>query len=140
MGYEHVVPQLISRINQIVSESGSIIDVQGGGSSTRSFCYISDFGLAFDALWRNALPSSIYNIGTELEVPISSVVEILLSCAGASLTINSIPSPAGGTSRRCPDTSKIRDLGFNAIVDLKQGLKLSYEWYTSQNSYGGTLP
>ena len=69
MGYEHVVPQLISRINQIISESGSIIDVQGGGSSTRSFCYISDFGLAFDALWRNALPSSIYNIGTELEVP-----------------------------------------------------------------------
>ena len=83
---------------------------------------------------------SITVLGTELEVPISSIVEILLSCAGASLTINSIPSPAGGTSRRCPDTSKIRDLGFNAIVDLNQGLKLSYEWYTSQNSYGGTLP
>ena len=80
--------------------------------------------------------SSIYNIGTELEVPISTIVEILLTCADASLTINSIPSPEGGTSRRCPDTSKIRDLGFNAIVDLKQGLKLSYEWYTSQNSHG----
>ena len=140
MGNEHVVPQLITRINQITSESGSVIDVQGGGSSTRSFCYITDFGLAFDALWRKGLPSTIYNIGTELEVSISTIVEILLSCAGSSLSINSVPSPEGGTSRRCPDTSKIRDLGFNAKVDLQQGLKLSYEWYTAQNSHGGTMP
>jgi nucleoside-diphosphate-sugar epimerase len=42
-----------------------------------------------------------------------------------------IPGPAavGGTPRRCPDTSRIRALGYRPRVSLKDGIARTVEWY-----------
>ena len=35
----------------------------------------------------------------------------------------------GGTTRRCPDISKIKKLGFKSKTTLKNGLKKTVSWY-----------
>lgn len=36
---------------------------------------------------------------------------------------------AGGTTRRCPDISRLRALGFEPKVPLEQGVAATVRWY-----------
>jgi nucleoside-diphosphate-sugar epimerase len=49
----------------------------------------------------------------------------------AGREIELIPgTPAvGGTSRRCPDISKLAQLGYKPRVPLDEGLKRTLDWY-----------
>jgi len=140
MGNDHVIPQLIAKIEGAKEHGLSTVEVHAGGRTSRSFCYITDFGDAFKCLWEKATSSTVYNIGTEREVPISTLFEILVSYSGISLNIAEVGSPDGGTSRRCPCTKRIRELGFDAKIDLEAGLKNTYDWYAAQDLHGSSLP
>jgi UDP-glucose 4-epimerase len=48
---------------------------------------------------------------------------------GVSVTVCPGEARLGGTSRRCPDTSKLRGLGFEPKVDLEAGLDRTAWWY-----------
>ena len=53
MGFEHVIPEFIKKIYQSKENLNNKfpIKVQGGGLSSRSFCYLKDFGRAFSIMW-----------------------------------------------------------------------------------------
>ena len=38
-------------------------------------------------------------------------------------------SPEGSVNRRCPNIDKLKSLGHSKKVELKEGLKNTYEWY-----------
>ncbi len=118
MGQEHVIPELIGKIRS----SAKQVVLQGDGSQTRAFCYISDFGDAFMLALEDKNTNQIYNIGVEHEVSINQLAELLLEISGKNLVLQHSPGNVGETLRRCPDIKKIRDLGFVPKVNLKQGL------------------
>lgn len=118
MGQEHVIPELIGKIRS----SEKQVVLQGDGSQTRAFCYISDFGEAFMLALEDKNTNQIYNIGVEHEVSINQLTELLLEISGKKLILQHSPGNLGETLRRCPDIKKIRDLGFVPKVSLKQGL------------------
>jgi UDP-glucose 4-epimerase len=39
----------------------------------------------------------------------------------------------GGTLRRCPDISKITNLGFTPIKSLQEGVNTTADWYLSNS-------
>ena len=50
MGFEHVIPQFVLRMKEIIKNNKSKkIDfkIQGNGNETRSFCFIDDFTEGF---------------------------------------------------------------------------------------------
>jgi nucleoside-diphosphate-sugar epimerase len=68
----------------------------------------------------------VYNIGGEREVTILELFELAKSVTQSSsavtLTEHFIPDHRG----RCPDTSKVRGLGWRPLISLREGLEQSY--------------
>lgn len=136
MGYEHVLPELIKKIYDRSREAGPIpkakkvtIPILGTGDETRSFIYVSDAARAIESCTVLNARSGIYHVGTMQETPIKELVRSV--GAALDLEIEIVPSEGakGSTPRRCPDTSKIRALGFEPEVPLAEGIRRTVAWY-----------
>jgi nucleoside-diphosphate-sugar epimerase len=131
MGFEHVIPQFIMRMNKA---KGKQLDfpIQGDGKQTRSFIYIDDFTSALMLLLAKARNLETYNIGTDNEI---SIKELALTIAKEmNIKINVVPGPLthGSPQRRCPDIKKISKLGFSPKISLLKGLDKTIDWYVKQ--------
>jgi UDP-glucose 4-epimerase len=126
MGNLHVIPELFNKAMSARSSEGKL-EIQGDGSQTRSFCYISDFISAFDVIFSNRSGKEVFNIGTSEEVTISHLAKEIALIAEIELSSHNTSLPVGGTNRRVPDISKIENLGFRQQISLKNGLNMYYE-------------
>ena len=126
MGHEHVMPQFIRKL--IKNEEFS---VEGDGTETRSFCFIDD---AIDAtlLANNddSFKNRIFNIGNDVETSISDLLELLSKISGKDIEPKFKPKDHAGTKRRVPEISKARYVGYTPKITLKDGLRITYDWYS----------
>ncbi len=132
MGYEHVIPQFIGRIQSLSQESPERplpFPIQGDGSQTRSFIYIDDFTAGLMLVIDKGEHLGIYHIGTMDELSIADVAKLTAKQMGIDITIVPGPEAPGGTLRRCPDISKLRSLGFAPAFTLETGLRPTVDWY-----------
>jgi dTDP-glucose 4,6-dehydratase/UDP-glucose 4-epimerase len=133
MGTEHVIPQLTLKAALLARAAGGEIalPIHGDGSQTRSFIYIDDFVEAFMLMVEHGEHVGIYHLGTEDEVRIDHVAELICASLGRRCRLVKSPSPKGETIRRCPDIAKIRALGFRARVPLREGVAHTAQWYAA---------
>ena len=131
MGFEHVIPEFIKKIykSNINSKNKYPIKVQGGGLSSRSFCYLKDFGRAFKIMWDKGGENQIFNIGTDKEVRILDILNIFSKITKKEFDLITEDLPLGSTERRCPDISKLKKLGYSPIYSLEEGLQKTHDWY-----------
>lgn len=126
MGYEHVIPEFIRRI--VLKEK---FIIQGDGSQTRSFCFISDAvsGFILAASVKRA-SNQIFNLGNNEEISMLELARMIASIAEVEINPVFNPLREGSTPRRKPDITKAkRILGYEPKVPLAQGLKITYNWY-----------
>ena len=124
MGWEHVIPEFIKRIrlgNKIDNEMD--FKIQGSGDETRAFCYVDDAVNGIILCSEKGKDSNIYHIGVNEEIKISQLAIMIGKIAGLKLNIIKDKIREGGTSRRCPDISKMNKLGFKPSIQLSDGLK-----------------
>lgn len=138
MGFEHVIPQFALRMRELTDSALAGVaalefPIQGDGSETRSFIYIDDFVDGLLRVIEQGEHLEVYHIGTEDEVPIRQVAEIV--AAQFSRTIRIVPGllQAGSARRRCPDVRKLRALGFRPKVPLTQGIEQTVAWYRAHS-------
>jgi UDP-glucose 4-epimerase len=132
MGWEHVVPQFIVRAHELdkITQAGRLkFNIQGDGSNTRAFCFIDDFTEGAALAFQKGGHREIYLVGTNDEVSITQVAEKVVALVGRDAEIICGDEPAGQTSRRCPDISKVSALGYQPKVVLDTGLRLTTDWY-----------
>lgn len=132
MGWEHVIPQFAIRMKQAVSEhrNGVIpFPIQGTGDETRSFCHVKDLVSGVLVMRDKGEHLGIYHIGTSEEVTIAEVARRVAAYFERTIELQPGPAPEGGTSRRCPDISKLRALGFEPRISLSEGLREAVAWY-----------
>lgn len=122
MGDGHVIPNLVSKIKEAQKLGRESIEILGDGEQTRSFMHIDDFIEGLMTVYHWGAGGEIYHIGVEEEVSIKHLLTIIQSALGTELSIKNMPAPDGETSRRCPDTSKLRRLGFAAKHNLTSGI------------------
>lgn len=132
MGWEHVLPQFVLRMKESCAASDNeTVDfpIQGTGQESRSFIYIDDFTGGLMTVASKGQHLGIFHIGTQEEVTISDIAEQV--GAFYRRKVNIIPGALqkGGTLRRCPDITKLRGMGFEPKILLRDGLPLLAEWY-----------
>ena len=71
----------------------------------------------------------IYHIGNDEEVSISDLARAVANTLRIEFDIGHTEGLPGGTSRRCPDISKMSKLGYRPEVSLREGLKMTALWY-----------
>lgn len=105
------------------------ITVQGGGTQTRSFCYVNDLveGMITVASDDNSR-GEVFNLGNPREISILDIANKIRELAGSNQPINfTAPSP-DDPSRRSPDISKIQEwYGWQPQTQLETGLKTVVE-------------
>jgi nucleoside-diphosphate-sugar epimerase len=127
MGWDHVIPQFIRRL-----ELGEAFTVQGDGSQRRAFCYVDDAVEAtVAAATSGAAGNQILNIGNPgAERSINEVIESLALVSGKSIVPQYVPFEGGGTLRRVPDVERVTALlGWRPSVSFEEGLRRTYVWY-----------
>jgi dTDP-glucose 4,6-dehydratase/UDP-glucose 4-epimerase len=130
MGWDHVVPQFISRL--IRDEE---FTVQGDGSQRRAFCYVDDAAAPTTAaLTADAAADGIFNIGNPVEEhSINDLIAVLERVTGRTIRPRYVPFEQAGTDRRLPDVSGAeRALGLSPRITLEEGLRRTYDWYAQQ--------
>lgn len=131
MGYEHVIPQFILRMKELCQKTDGTIHfpIQGSGKETRSFIYIDDLIDGLMLVIRKGDPLGIYHIGTTEETTIEHVAWEVANYFKRDIHIVPGPPAPGGTMRRCPDTTKLKRLGYAPKMTFKEGLSMTAQWY-----------
>jgi len=110
------------------------LPVHDKGSQTRTFCYISDAVTGFFKVLLSEKNGEIYNVGTDKEeINMFDLARIVADAftPPASIQLIKYPDnyPADEPRRRCPDISKIKQIGYQPQVDLKAGLSRTVQWF-----------
>jgi dTDP-glucose 4,6-dehydratase len=110
---------------------GEDLTVYGDGAQTRSFCYISDEVAGILAL-SQASEHEPTNVGNPAEFTILECAKVVIEVTGSSSRIRHAPLPQDDPRQRCPDISKAkRLLGWEPVIDLRAGLRMSLEYFRS---------
>lgn len=126
----HVIPALIKKVVDAKKTGVSKVIVWGTGVVTREFLYVED---AVEAIIKATelydKPDPV-NLGANFEISINDLVKLICKLVDYKGKIVWDSSKPDGQPRRKLDVSRaIREFGFTAHTDFKEGLKKTIQWY-----------
>lgn len=102
--------------------------VFGSGLQTRSFCYIEDLIMGL-AAYANSIIATPVNLGSDFEVTILQLAEIVLKMTGSKSKIIFAELPADDPPQRKPDLQLAKqELNYQPTTSLTEGLIKLAEW------------
>lgn len=125
----HVIPALIRRFHEAKKNKKKTITIWGTGKAKREFLYVDDLADACVFLMKNYKENEFINIGTEEEISMQKLAEMIKQIVGYDGIIEYDTTKPDGMMRRIVDSSKIRTLGWKPKVGIEEGLNYVYEWY-----------
>ncbi len=136
----HVLPALIRRFHEAKCKGKSEVVVWGTGTPMRELLYVDDMadGSVFvmemddqrlsDALLSYPNPCFV-NLGTGVDVTIRELAEAVKTVVGFDGELVFDTSKPDGTMRKLLDVSRMKALGWEAKVSLRDGIEKTYEWF-----------
>lgn len=104
--------------------------IMGDGSEAFDFVSVTDCALANIQAIKSDQKASFYNVGTGKRTTLQELAETLLELTDSSLCIDYLPNNQKTlvTNRiGCPKKAK-NEIGFEAVIDLKEGLNKLINW------------
>ena len=118
--------------------AGEPVTVYGDGSQTRSFCYIDDLVEGITRLMRAGTSEPI-NLGNPDEMTLLDLAKRIIRLTGSSSSVVFSPLPQDYPKQRLPDITRARRvLGWEARVELDEGLRRTIEWF--RGAFGTRRP
>ena len=134
----HVIPALIRRFHEAKITNKSQVEVWGSGNQQREFLHVDDmadatvFIMNIDKkiLDKETSPMvSHVNVGTGVDVSIKNISKIIKEVVGFPGKVVFDTKMPDGPKRKLLDISKIENLGWKPAINLKDGLKQTYNWF-----------
>lgn len=126
----HVIPALIRKFMEAKVKGENEVVCWGTGKPTRGFLYVEDAAEGILLATEKYNKSDPVNLGTDLEISIKDLAELIAKLVGFKGKIKWDTSKPDGQPRRRLDTSRAeREFGFKAKMDFGKGLKKTIEWY-----------
>jgi dTDP-D-glucose 4,6-dehydratase len=121
---EKVIPRFIKLLKE-----GKKVTIQGSGSSVRAFLHAYDTAKAFECILEKGEIGEIYNIGCDegMEYSILEIAKILIKMMKGTDKyeewIEYIEDRPFNDQRYYISNEKVKNLGWNIEIELKDGLK-----------------
>jgi len=122
----HVLPALIRKFHEAKTQNSEVI-IWGSGTPKREFLYVDDLAEAIFYFILNPAKESLYNIGSDRELTIIELGELIKNIVEFKGDIKFDTSYPDGTPRKLLDSSKARKLGWSPKINLEEGIKLVYK-------------
>lgn len=110
--------------------------ILGDGSEAFDFVAVEDCGKANVCAMKSDAVDRFYNVGTGKRTSLKELAEILLELTGCDKPINYAPRSQATLVRNrigCPKRAQ-QEIGFQASLDLIEGLKRLIEWRNNHKS------
>jgi GDP-L-fucose synthase len=134
----HVLPAMIAKFHYM-KEHGYTIDMGGpwygsvklwgDGSAMREFLHVDDLAEACYVCMQQYDEADHINVGTGEDVTIKELAESISTVVGFVGDIEWDATKPNGTPRKVLNVDKIKSLGWEPKISLREGIQSTYEWY-----------
>ena len=125
----HVLPALIHRFHNAKVNNLTKVSIWGDGTPLREFLHVEDLVSASLMLLEKYDDSVAINVGSGQETSILDLAQSISRVVGFEGIIKFDKTMPNGTPRKLLDTHSINNLGWNAQIDLRDGLASTYDWF-----------
>tara|TARA_R100001463_G_scaffold119525_2_gene175404 strand:- start:2331 stop:3260 length:930 start_codon:yes stop_codon:yes gene_type:complete len=126
----HVLPALISKFDGSLEKSKHwVVKLWGDGSPKREFLHVDDLAEALVVCMDKYDSDDIINIGTGEDVTIKELAETIVDVVGYENDYEWDISKPNGTPRKVLNVDKMKSLGWEPKISLRDGIESTYEWY-----------
>jgi GDP-L-fucose synthase len=130
----HVLPALLRKTHEAKLAGAEEVEIWGSGNPKREFMYVDDCADALVHLMKSYSGESHVNVGTGSDVTIRELAETVAEAVGFTGGFQYDASMPDGTPRKLLDVSRLASLGWRTAVDLREGLRRTYEWYLAHEA------
>jgi nucleoside-diphosphate-sugar epimerase len=115
------------------------VSVWGSGEATREFLYVEDAAEGVVSATERFSGAQPVNLGAGFEISIRDLAEKIAEQVGFKGDLVFDVSKPDGQPRRSLDTTRARELcGFQASVDLDEGIRRAVDWYLMRDEVPST--
>lgn len=125
----HVMPALIRKFHEAKVNNKPYVEIWGTGKPLREFLHVDDMADACVFLMETYEGNDFFNVGTGKELTIGELAEIIKGVVGFKGKLKFDSSKPDGTPRKLLDVSRLKEAGWKYSVELKDGVRGSYEWF-----------
>ena len=139
----HVIPALIRRFHEAKVNNAATVTIWGSGTPKREFLYVDDMAAA--SVFVMNLPKAVYdqhtapmqsqiNVGFGSDITIAELAQSVSLAVGFQGNIDFDATQPDGSPRKLMDSTRLSALGWQANVNLEQGLSQAYQDFKQQSS------
>jgi GDP-L-fucose synthase len=127
----HVLPAMIRKFHEAKMNDQMAVSLWGSGSPMREFLHVEDLADAvlFILEYEGRLEYDLINSGTGHDITIKELAETVQAIVGHNGDIEWDSSKPDGTPRKLMDVTRIKDLGWESKIKLKEGIRNTYNWF-----------
>ena len=126
----HVLPAFISKFHGSLEKSKHWeVALWGDGTPKREFLHVDDLAEAVYTCMEHYDSGDIINIGTGEDVTIKELAETIAGVTGYKNDVKWHTDKPNGTPRKVLNVDKVKALGWEPKIDLRDGIESTYEWY-----------
>lgn len=116
---DFVVPRFIK-----AALKNETIYLYGDGLQTRSFCYVDDnIDTCIKAMMESKCVNDVLNVGSDKEMTILDLAKKVIEITNSNSSIVHLPPlEEGDMTRRCPDTTKMKNILGRELMSLEEGI------------------
>jgi GDP-L-fucose synthase len=141
--HSHVLPALLRKIHRAKRAGDKEVVVWGTGTVRREFLHSDDMASAclhlmslpdwqFQALSSSTSEAPLVNVGCGEDLTIRELAELIADVVGFHGQLVFDTTKPDGTPRKLLDITRIRALGWQPAISLRQGLESVYKDYAAQ--------
>ena len=132
----HVLPALLRKFHEGKVNNLSNVELWGSGNPKREFLHVDDLGSAVVFALKNEMSEALYNVGSDLELSIKELSEIIKTAVGFKGIVIWDESKPDGTPRKLMTSEKIKSYGWKPKISLREGIESTYRWFlANQENY-----
>ena len=131
----HVLPALIRKFHEAKRDGLPAVTLWGTGTPRREFLHVDDLADACYFLMENFSEPGFVNIGVGEDIAIKDLALLIKKVVGYEGEIEHDLSKPDGTPRKLMDVSKLHALGWQAKIDLEEGIRSVYEGLSGEEWY-----
>jgi len=123
----HVLPALIRKFHEAKEQGKPYVEIWGTGSPLREFMHVDDLAEACYFLMLNYNEGGFVNVGVGKDISIKDLAVMVKETVGFNGELRFDASKPDGTPRKLMDSSRLKRLGFEPKIELREGIEKTYK-------------
>jgi len=127
----HVLAALLRKAHEAKTNKARELVVWGSGKPRREFLHVDDAASACLFLLQKYDSPEIINVGCGEDISIRELAERICDVVGFDGELTWDTSKPDGTPRKLLDVAKLKNLGWQPTISLREGIARTYEWFVN---------